>query len=351
MKFGVGTLPDYHPDTDGTPGEYLRNLLDLLASSEALGFDAIWANEHHFDAFGGVIPSPPVLLAALAERTRRVRLGTSIVVLPLYAPLEVAEQLAMVDLLSGGRLEFGVGRGYVPYDYEALGLAFEEGQARTTESLELILKAWSGEPFTHQGRYYSAGPLTVWPQPEQRPHPPVWIACSNNPQSFAWTARQGYNLLTIPYIKSVDQTAALTRVYRDAWAESGRDPAAYQIGSLYHVVVDTDGAAARRRAEVAMRRYMEANLDAQSLSPAGAAAARARRVALSIDTMVAEGRMIAGTPAECTAMIARLQAEIGFTLLYGQLQFGGIDFPTARRSMELFAQEVIPSLRGVEALA
>src|SRR5712692_3032980 len=106
------------------------------------------------------------MLAALSQRTSRVRLGTSVVLLPLHNPVQVAEELAMVDLMSGGRLELGVGRGFVAHDYEALGVSYDDAQARLIESLEVVRKAWAGAPFSHQGRYHSFTDLEVWPRPE-----------------------------------------------------------------------------------------------------------------------------------------------------------------------------------------
>jgi alkanesulfonate monooxygenase SsuD/methylene tetrahydromethanopterin reductase-like flavin-dependent oxidoreductase (luciferase family) len=341
VQFGVYALPDYHADSDGPTGAYLRKLIDHLCLAEELGADHLWANEHHYHPFGGVIASPPVLLAGLAQRTSRARLGTSIAILPLHHPIKLAEQLAMVDLMSGGRLEVGVGRGFVVYDYEVAGLPFEEGQARTTESLEVMLQAWSGEPFSHSGRFFRFDNLLVWPAPEQRPHPPIWVACANNPDSFAWTGRQGYNLLTIGFIKPVDKTAALTRIYRDAASPGSHS------GTLYQVVVDEDGATARQRALAAMSRYLELNLEAQALAASKEAAARVRAEMenLDVDRLVDEGRLIAGRPDECVSAIRRLEAEIGFDQVVCMFQFGGIDFAAAERSLRLFAAEVLPKLR------
>src|SRR4051812_16096766 len=118
MQFGAYAMPSYRPEFGGTPGGFLRATVDHLASAEALGFDSVWVNEHHFHEYGGMMPSLPIMLSSLAQRTARVRLGSSVVVLPLHNPLEVAEQLAMVDLLSGGRVEFGIGRGFVTHDYD-----------------------------------------------------------------------------------------------------------------------------------------------------------------------------------------------------------------------------------------
>src|SRR6266542_2446042 len=180
LDFAVFALPTFFPERDGPQGPYMRKFVDFLASAEDLGYDGVWANEHHFHPYGGFIPSPPVMLSALAQRTKRVRLGTSIMVLPLHHPHEMAEQLAMVDLMSGGRLELGIGRGFVTHDYEKLKIPVDEGQERTVESLDVILKAWSRKPFSHAGKYYSYDNIEVWPFPEQEPHPPIWMAATTN---------------------------------------------------------------------------------------------------------------------------------------------------------------------------
>src|SRR3954452_3806520 len=173
MKFAVYAMPTYDASFGLTQGEFLRNTVDQFVSAEALSYDSVWVNEHHFHAYGGLLPSLPTILGALSQRTTRVRLGTSVVVLPLHNPLEVAEQMAMVDLLSNGRLEFGVGRGFVSHDYEVMGVPYADAQDRLKESLAVIKRAWSGEPFTHHGAYYDFDDVQVWPRPEQTPHPPV----------------------------------------------------------------------------------------------------------------------------------------------------------------------------------
>src|SRR5579862_487281 len=118
MKFGLFCLPSYYPDVYGSVGNHMRHIVDFTASAEDLGFDAVWANEHHFHPYGGHIPSVPVFLSAMAQRTKRVRLGSSVIVMPLHNPIEIAEQLAMVDLISAGRVELCTGRGNVGVDFD-----------------------------------------------------------------------------------------------------------------------------------------------------------------------------------------------------------------------------------------
>ena len=340
MKFAAYAMPSFDESFGLTQGEFLRSTVDHLASAEALGYDSVWVNEHHFHRYGGMMPSLPTMLAALAQRTSRVRLGTSVVVLPLHHPLEVAEQMAMVDLLSGGRVELGVGRGFVAHDYEVMGVSYGDAQARLMESLDVVRKAWSGEPFTHHGTYYDFEDVQLWPRPEQRPFPPIWLACSNTPSSFAWAGAQGYNLLTIGYTKPASETAALTRIYRDAWAEAGheRPPT---IATHYHVVVAEERDEARRIAEAALVEHVRLNHESRSLARLEVGAAPSP---LPIEQLVDQGRLIAGDPDDCTRLLQLVGAEVGTTETHCLFQFGNIRFETAQRSLELFAEKVMPRL-------
>ena len=350
MKFGHFSLPTYFADVDGDVGLLMRRWLDLLSESEALGFDSLWANEHHFNAYGGIIPSPPTLLAALSQRTSRVRLGTSIVVLPLHSPIEIAEQLAMVDLMSGGRVEFGIGRGFVGYDYDRFGIAQEDSQARMFEQLDVILKAWSGAPFTHQGRYYSYADLEVWPRPEQRPHPPIWLSCSQTPASFAWAGRMGYSILTVAY-RSVAGLIANNQIYRDAWAQAGHPARQWRIATHYHCILSENRQEARDIARQAWRRYMAATthtLDRTRTDRDYLNDPVRRQIdqdAQDIDKMVEDLRIIAGTPDEAVRLLERAQDAMGFTQCDCTFWFGGITHDQARRSLHLFASEVMPKLK------
>jgi len=346
MKFASYAMPSYDQRSGLSEGEFLRATIDQLASAESLGFDSIWVNEHHFHRYGGLMPALPPMLAALSQRTSRVRFGTSVVLLPVHHPLEVAEELAMVDLMSGGRLELGIGRGFVAHDYEVFDVPYHDAQDRLIESLEVLLKAWSGERFSHHGRYYSFTDLEVWPRPEQRPHPPIWIACSATPRNFEWTAQQGYNLLTIGYVRPVAKLAELTKIYRDARAAAGFGPAT--IATHYHTVVAEDRQAARRIAEAALTEHVRLNAEARSLSKTDSPSASED---VCIEELVDQCRLIAGDPEDCARTLQMVADQTGCTESHCLFQFGNISFATAQRSMELFASEVIPRLREPLAAA
>jgi len=353
MKFGHFCLPTYFADVDGTVGEFTRRFVDFLAESEALGFDSLWANEHHFDAYGGIIPSPPIMLSALAQRTRRVRLGTSVIVLPLHSPLEIAEQMAMIDLMSDGRVDLGVGRGFVVYDYQRLGVPRDDAQERLQDGLALILKSWSGKPFSHASRFYRYDEMELWPQPQQRPHPPVWIACSGTPSSFENAGRQGYSILTVAY-RGVEPLIGLHKLYREAYAGAGHPPGGARIATHYQVVISPDGKEARDIAAKALQRYMGAithTLERTEASRLKAEAedrgrAQVAREVLDVDGLVAQCRVVAGTPEEAVDTLSRAHDMMGFTQVDCTFYFGGIPFEVAQRSHRLFASEVMPRLRN-----
>jgi alkanesulfonate monooxygenase SsuD/methylene tetrahydromethanopterin reductase-like flavin-dependent oxidoreductase (luciferase family) len=347
LSFGAYALPSYHAESDPPQGAFMRRLLDLLASAETLGFDNIWLNEHHFDAWGGLLPSPPMLLSALSQRTTRVRLGTSITVLGLHHPLSIAEQIAMLDLLSDGRVDFGVGRGSEAYDYEAFGLEYASAQERTVEALDVILKAWSGEPVDHHGPYFEVPPVQVWPRPQQQPYPPIWFSCLSNPASFEWTARRGYHLLSLGFPTPVPRFAELARVYRQAWSDAGLKADGYQFGTLYHTVVCERGDQARQLAVRAFSRFLAQLRESRQRPTRYVAPQRAGELITDHDVpqLIEEGRLIAGSPSEVADTLRYLRNEVGFTQVDLMFQLGGLSFEVAEESMQLFAREVMPLLR------
>ncbi len=340
MKFAAYAMPSFNQSFGLSQGEFLRKTLEQLVSSEALGYDSVWVNEHHFHQYGGLMPSLPTMLSAIAQRTTKIRLGTSVVVLPLHHPLEIAEQFAMVDLLSSGRLEFGIGRGFVSHDYEVMGVNYSDAQARLMESLEVMLQAWSGEPFTHHGAYYDFDDVQVWPRPEQQPHPPIWVACSNTPASFEWVGTQGYNLMTIGYTKPIGDTAALAQIYKDAWSAAGHERP-MTLATHYHVVVAEDREEARRIAEAGLAEHVRLNRASRSLAKLDAGPEAAP---VPIEQLVEQGRLIAGDPDDCVRLLRLVGSEVGTTETHCLFQFGNITFENSQRSLELFARKVMPHL-------
>ncbi len=353
LTFGAYALPSFHAESDPPQGPFMRHVLDLLAAAEPLGFDNIWINEHHFDSWGGMMSAPALALTALSQRTQRVRLGTSIAVLGLHHPLAVAEQMATLDLISNGRLDFGIGRGSEPYDYEAFGIDYAEAQARTMEALDVILSAWTRPRVTHAGTYFQVDDVEVWPHPEQRPHPPVWVSCASSPTSFQQTARRGFYALTLGFPRPVPQFAELAHTYIDAWRESGRDPSGYQMATLYHTVVCENSERARELASSHFSRFLGGLRDSAQRPTRRPQPQRASSSLAELDcrALIDGARLIAGNPQEVADMLRYLQGEVGFTQLNHMFQFGGLSFDVAHESMQLYAQEVMPKLRVATPVA
>src|SRR5712692_742201 len=192
MRFSIQNLLSLR---DGqSHAQVYANTLDECKLAEELGFHTVWLAEHHFSVYG-IAPSLPVLAAAIARETRRVRIGTAVVVAPFAHPVRIAEEFAMVDILSGGRLDFGIGRGYQPKEFRGLGISMEGTRERFDEALEIIRRAWTGDRVTFEGRFYQVRDLRILPRPVQKPHPPFWTAAVS-PDTYTLAARKGFKILT-----------------------------------------------------------------------------------------------------------------------------------------------------------
>jgi alkanesulfonate monooxygenase SsuD/methylene tetrahydromethanopterin reductase-like flavin-dependent oxidoreductase (luciferase family) len=165
MRFYINILTTYFPDLDPPYDVYYEQILEQVQLAEELGWECFMFNEHHFLGYGGLAANPAVLLAAASARTSRIRLGPCIAILPLRHPLHTAEDYAMVDAISGGRLEFGIGSGNTEMDYRVFGVTRENDRQRVSEALEIILKSWSNERSSHRGRFWNYDELTLYPRP------------------------------------------------------------------------------------------------------------------------------------------------------------------------------------------
>ena len=198
MRFGIFSVVDHYPkELPRTSGQLYAELLEQVEAAEEWGFESFWIAEHHFHEYGGV-PRPPIWMAAAARRTRRIRLGAAVVVLPFDNPLRAAEDYAMVDILSSGRLDLGAGAGYLAHEFEGFGIDPEEKRERFDEALEILLKAWTGERFSYQGKYHQVRDVRLNVVPVQKPRPPVWIATLRADRAPSVGAR-GFPVMLIPY--------------------------------------------------------------------------------------------------------------------------------------------------------
>jgi alkanesulfonate monooxygenase SsuD/methylene tetrahydromethanopterin reductase-like flavin-dependent oxidoreductase (luciferase family) len=251
----------------------------------------------------------------------------------------------MLDQISGGRLEFGVARGFVRNDYDTMGVGWDDAQRRLEEGLEVVLRAWQERPFSYTGQYYAFREVSVWPLPLQSPHPPVWGAATVSPSTFEWIGGQGFNLLTVSHLKSLPEMDGLIGAYRAAAEAAGHDPRGLQVSMHFQVYCAEDRDEALREGGEARKRYIAL---ADSVRLRGNVLAPPREE-LPIEQMVAESRICIGTPDDCAEVIERARRHLNLTQVDCSFYFGGLDYEKAQRSFRLFASEVMPRFRTASA--
>ncbi|MBV8477278.1 MAG: LLM class flavin-dependent oxidoreductase, partial [Acidobacteria bacterium] len=201
-----------------------QDILAQIEFGDELGFDTAWLGELHFIPSFSCLASPLMILAAAAQRTRRIRLGTAVTLLPLHNPVKMAEDAATLDVLSGGRLEFGVGRGATPIYFAGYNVPQEESRDRFEESLQMIQRAWTDERLTYEGKYFRVKDLPLAPKPVQQPHPPIRIA-ANSPDTFAIAGQLGFPIFASPLINPPDKLREYLEVHRESRKQQKQDVA------------------------------------------------------------------------------------------------------------------------------
>ena len=328
MKFGLFSVVDHYPrELPRTSGQFYEELLEQVQAAEEWGFDSFWVAEHHFHEYGG-IPAPPIWLAAAAQRTKRIRLGSAVVVLPFDNPLRAAEDYAMVDVLSGGRLNLGSGSGYLKHEFDGFGIPIEEKRERFDEGLQILLKAWTGERFSYEGKHHRVKDVQLNVLPVQKPHPPVWIATLRADGAPRIGARR-FPVMLIPYASAETraESAAGARAYKGAFVKAGGRPADATVPFGLHCHCAETTAQARAEAREHMDRYVRTRLYA---------------VQRPFETLVEQNVVAIGDPREIIR-VARLYEEAGLTHFLAISNFGGLEHKRVMRSMELMAKHVFPA--------
>src|SRR5579871_4128524 len=223
MRFHMHLLPTYFPDVDPPFNVFYQQILEQVALAEELGWECFWFTEHHFKLYGGPEPNPAVFLAAAAARTSRIHLGSAVSILPLHHPIQIAEDYAMVDVLSDGRLEFGIGLGNTPGDFSIFGVPREEARARFEEAGEIIARAWAQPAFSYQGAFWEFEDVSVLPRPVQQPRPAIWVA-GHSPESLGWAGRHGFNIMITAHPYPPEHYPEAIAAWREGLAGAGLTP-------------------------------------------------------------------------------------------------------------------------------
>ena len=344
MRFHIVQLTTYFPDRDPPLDVYFQQILEQVQLAEELGWEGFWFTEHHFIPYGGLIANPAVMMAAAAARTSRIRLGSSISILPLRHPVQTAEDYAMVDVASGGRLEFGIGRGNTLEDYTVYGIPVEESRGRFEEATDVILAAWTRERFGHKGTFWDLPDVALYPKPIQRPHPPIWVAGTSE-ETLHWAGQRGYNVMTVPHPFPPERVQPAVAAWRAGLVEHGHDPATRHNMSHLRVWIDENAERAREMGERAIGMYEQVAQQRTRLS--NLVPLDGRDGAYDWEGMRAQGRNVYGNPDEVIAAIHRGVANYGYDIMGTQFFFGGIPHEDVKRAMHLFAREVMPALRDL----
>jgi len=353
MRYGLFYLPSSLPATRAQGAERFRSIVEQVSYGEQLGFDSVWLAEHHFHSFAGFFSAPPVIGAALAQRTTKMRIGTAVLLLPYHNPLRVAEDYATLDCLSGGRVEFGIGHGFVKWEALTFGIALDDLRERFKENLEVVLKAWKEPKLNHKGRFHEFSGVEVWPRPVQEPHPAVWMAATTSVESFEYSGAQGFHMMLIPFLNEVEELRVKMEAYFDARRAAGYNPATARVLGVYHAYVGESSAQARAAAEVGLAEYHSAASQAHSLTPGMADPEsyrshekhRAAMKRLTFEELIEQNRVLVGDAEEVRDQLDYVRERLYLTDLAGNFALGGLSDEQARASMRRFMEKVAPKVR------
>ncbi|HEY3099160.1 MAG TPA: LLM class flavin-dependent oxidoreductase [Methylomirabilota bacterium] len=328
-----------------------RDIFDTAERADALGIDCVWLGEIHFTPSRSVISASLQVASAIAGRTRRVRIGTAVQVLPLNHPLRIAEEVATVDHISGGRFEFGIGRSGVVRTYDIYGVPYGESQARFREALEIIRRGWTGEPFSYEGDFYRVKDAVVTPRPYQVPHPPIRMATTSD-ETFPLAGRMGLPIFVGLRTTEIPDLQAQLAPYRQAWREAGHpgQPSVYLRIPVY-VSTTEKGAVEEPRESLTAFFQRQTELARAAVGRAGAGPADRRRFQaermanLSYEDIL-EKKVAFGTAVGVVERLRRLRDELGLDGIVAELNPGGRIPPELEtRSLELLARDVVPALK------
>jgi alkanesulfonate monooxygenase SsuD/methylene tetrahydromethanopterin reductase-like flavin-dependent oxidoreductase (luciferase family) len=306
--------------------------LERIEMMDKTGYDAVWLAEHHFTTFS-VCPSVHMMGMLAAARTRRLRIGTAVSLAAFYHPLRLAEEVALLDVLSGGRVNWGAGRGFDRTEFENFGVAPEESVARFRETVEIVLRAWTEDRLEFSGQHFRYADVEVLPKPLQKPHPPTWLATTSDP-SVEWAAEQGFSILMDPH-SSHAEIARKQRLYAERLAAAGHRMEGRDIPVARLLAVARTRAEAEAVAERGVRWIIDSYADVRHrpVLPFGNLGldTGGDRVARYLSDIA-----IHGTPDSVVDQIERLRGEMNFEYL--------LCAPLSQETFTLFTESVLPRL-------
>jgi len=352
MEFGLNFFPCVTPEQK--PAEqYFREALHLCSLTDELGLTHIRQVEHYFKPYGGYSPNPLLFLTAAAMRTKNTRLITGAVLPAFNHPLKIAGETGMLDGISGGRLEVGFARAFLPHEFAQFGVSLDESRRRFTEGLSQITALLSEENVSATGEFHSFQDVTSLPRPTQKPHPPFWIAATTTPETFAFAGTHGYKVMAIPL--EPEKMRGLIGIYRGAWRAAGHPGNGHVMNTFFMFCAPTREEAVatalgpcnqhlRGLAESAKEWLTGASMKDYP----GYDKLIAHVSSETAERQLANGSAFIGTPADIVEMLRAYNKRVG-GIDSVSLHFapGNMPVEAAERSLRLFAREVMPKVAAL----
>ena len=350
MEFGYFTLSDNHyENNDRTPNQFVADITNEALYADQLGMHSAWIGEHHFNSLG-VLSCPDLVLSYIAARTKHIRLAPAVTVLPLHHPIRVAEQWSTLDLLSDGRVDFAIGRGYDRREYEPFNVSFDDNQGIFEEGLEVVQKLWAAEErISHHGKYYSFDNVRITPKPVQRPIP-TYVA-SFSKLSIELAARLGCGLIVAPFAAAISYGGLkqVADLYHETCAKHGTKPQRLMCSYFTHLADTSEQEMAQRARQV--RYYKECVIPALPGDPKTAPpsyryfvdmVARLNKVRPEDLT---ENSVLLGSPARITEVLKKVEAA-GFSEVILYFNVGMKPHQQVKDEMVRFMEEIAPAFEG-----
>ena len=349
MHFGI--FMEFETRQGRSQAEAFRDGFALVEAADAWGLDGVWLGEMHFNPARSVLGAPIVVASSIATRTKRLRVGMAVQVLPLNNPLRIAEEAATVDHISEGRFDFGIGRSGAPRAYDIYGVPYAESQARFREALEIILEAWKGERFSYHGEYYQFENAIVAPRPYQQPHPPIRMAATTE-ETFPRVGEMGLPIFVGLRGMDIPELRANLQAYRKAWQEAGHAGSGNVFLRIPVYAGATEQAAVEEPRDSIMHFYArQADLTRSAVGRAGTGPAerrqaRADRLSTLTFEQILHTKVAFGSAAGLIDRLSQLKEELWLDGIVGEMNPGGL-IPAERvqQSLRILTHEVMPAFK------
>ena len=351
MEFGLFVE---FPSREGTTqAQIFKDSMELIQAAEDSGSEGVWLAEYHFDPGRSVLSAPVTVAGAVAARTKKVKIGLAVHVLPLRNPVQIAEEIATLDHLSDGRLDFGIGRAAFPRIYQGYGFDYAESRDRFDECLEIILRSWTEERFSFKGKFYQYDDLCVVPKPLQKPHPPIRIGATSE-DTFELVGRMGYPIFINPSrVTTLLDLKPLVAEFHQAREKAGHT-GQVDVGLRVPVyVAETKEKAYSEPKESTMFQMQRLiNAITQSIGEAGISAgddraAQAERLKAMTYEDVLANTVVYGTPESVVERLQQLQEELGLTQVIYEVNFGcNVPLEHQIKAVQLINEQVAPNLNS-----